>query len=109
MKGKLNVKVDPKAQGLTGELDDTAGARHLDKVDITTRDNAAAVTMKVKPQETDENCDNGEDRLAWTQTQQRALEVALATFPKGTDERWERIAESIPGKSKVKTLHFFPL
>lgn len=37
----------------------------------------------------------------WTAQQQKALEVALAKFPKGTPERWECIAEAVPGKTKV--------
>lgn len=40
----------------------------------------------------------------WTQVQQRALELALAHFPRGTDERWEKIAKCVPDKSKVRIL-----
>ncbi|XP_022258046.1 dnaJ homolog subfamily C member 1-like [Limulus polyphemus] len=36
----------------------------------------------------------------WSQHQQRALELALQQFPKGTEERWERVAKSVPGKTK---------
>ncbi|ELU18094.1 hypothetical protein CAPTEDRAFT_153557, partial [Capitella teleta] len=36
----------------------------------------------------------------WTQNQQKTLEVCLAQFPKGTPERWEKIAEQIPSKTK---------
>ena len=38
---------------------------------------------------------------AWTQQQQRLLEEALTTYPKGTPERWDRISEMIPDKTKV--------
>ena len=37
----------------------------------------------------------------WTQNQQKIFEWALSTYPKGTSERWEKIAAEIPGKSKV--------
>ena len=37
----------------------------------------------------------------WTQNQQKIFEWALSTYPKGTSERWEKIADEIPGKSKV--------
>ena len=37
----------------------------------------------------------------WTQNQQMLLEARLKQYPKGTDKRWEKIAEHIPGKSKV--------
>uniref|UniRef100_A0A8B9GXA5 J domain-containing protein n=1 Tax=Astyanax mexicanus TaxID=7994 RepID=A0A8B9GXA5_ASTMX len=38
----------------------------------------------------------------WTQNQQKLLELALQQFPRGTAERWDRIAKVVPGKSKVK-------
>lgn len=36
----------------------------------------------------------------WTQNQQRLLELALQQFPRGTQERWTRIATVVPGRSK---------
>ncbi|MEQ2238304.1 hypothetical protein ILYODFUR_031867, partial [Ilyodon furcidens] len=36
----------------------------------------------------------------WTQNQQKLLELALQQFPRGTTERWDRIAKVVPGKSK---------
>lgn len=38
----------------------------------------------------------------WTQSQQKLLELALQQFPRGTAERWDRIAKVVPGKSKVR-------
>ena len=43
------------------------------------------------------------DSLVWSQNQQKILEWALTQYPKGTTERWEKIAEHIPGKTKVKS------
>jgi len=40
----------------------------------------------------------------WSQEQQVALESALAQFPKGSAERWERIAGKVPGKSKEQCM-----
>lgn len=37
----------------------------------------------------------------WTQNQQKLLEMALQQYPKGTAERWDKIAKVVPGKSKV--------
>lgn len=37
----------------------------------------------------------------WTQNQQKLLELALQQYPRGTTERWDRIAKVVPGKSKV--------
>ena len=42
-----------------------------------------------------------DDSTVWTQNQQKILEWALTQYPKGTSERWEKIAEHIPGKTKV--------
>uniref|UniRef100_A0A8C5MY92 DnaJ heat shock protein family (Hsp40) member C1 n=1 Tax=Leptobrachium leishanense TaxID=445787 RepID=A0A8C5MY92_9ANUR len=36
----------------------------------------------------------------WTQNQQRLLELALQQYPKGTAERWDKIAKCVPGKTK---------
>merc|ERR1719495_236581 len=36
----------------------------------------------------------------WTPEEQKLLEQALKTFPSSTPERWDRIAESIPGRGK---------
>lgn len=44
------------------------------------------------------------DDLIWSQPQQRALENALLKYPKGTDLRWEKIAEDIPGKTKEECM-----
>ncbi|XP_066302744.1 dnaJ homolog subfamily C member 1-like [Branchiostoma lanceolatum] len=40
------------------------------------------------------------DSGAWSQKQQKLLETAIAQFPKGTSERWEKIADVVPGKGK---------
>lgn len=37
----------------------------------------------------------------WLQNQQALLESALKQYPKGTDQRWEKIAKHVPGKTKV--------
>lgn len=37
---------------------------------------------------------------AWTNAEQKLLEQALLTYPKDTVKRWDRIAESIEGRSK---------
>lgn len=40
----------------------------------------------------------------WTQNQQRLLEAALQQFPRGTTERWTRIAAVVPGRSKEECM-----
>ncbi|XP_063741093.1 dnaJ homolog subfamily C member 1 isoform X2 [Eleginops maclovinus] len=52
---------------------------------------------KVGPQE------KGEPGV-WTQNQQKLLELALQQFPRGTVERWDRIAKVVPGRSKEECM-----
>lgn len=37
----------------------------------------------------------------WTQNQQKLLELALQQYPKGSSERWDKIAKCVPSKTKV--------
>lgn len=41
-----------------------------------------------------------QSHASWSQSQQRLLEAALQHFPRGTAERWTRIATAVPGKTK---------
>ncbi|XP_049737835.1 dnaJ homolog subfamily C member 1 isoform X2 [Elephas maximus indicus] len=36
----------------------------------------------------------------WTQNQQNLLELALQQYPKGSSDRWDKIAKCVPSKSK---------
>ena len=45
-----------------------------------------------------------EGQDGWNQPQQKALEAALQQFPKGTLERWDRIASKVSGKSKEECM-----
>ncbi|KAL6103650.1 dnajc1 [Pungitius sinensis] len=44
------------------------------------------------------------DPTVWTQNQQKLLEVALQQFPRGTSERWDRIAKVVPDKTKEECM-----
>ncbi|CAN1783036.1 Transcription factor MAMYB [Linum perenne] len=35
----------------------------------------------------------------WSAIQERALVQALKTFPKDANQRWERVASAVPGKT----------
>lgn len=48
-----------------------------------------------------------EQEDGWSQEQQKLLETALSQFPKGTNERWERIAGKVEGKSKEQCMMRF--
>uniref|UniRef100_A0A8R1E006 DnaJ homolog subfamily C member 1 n=1 Tax=Caenorhabditis japonica TaxID=281687 RepID=A0A8R1E006_CAEJA len=51
------------------------------------------------PAEEKEKCEE-----EWSQEEQKVFEKALQKFPKGTDERWERISEEIGTKSKKQVM-----
>ncbi|XP_046884268.1 dnaJ homolog subfamily C member 1 isoform X1 [Hypomesus transpacificus] len=40
----------------------------------------------------------------WTQNQQKLLELALQQYPRGTSERWDKIAMVVPGKRKEECM-----
>ncbi|XP_014671352.1 PREDICTED: uncharacterized protein F54F2.9-like [Priapulus caudatus] len=41
---------------------------------------------------------SGDSAVEWTRPEQKLLECALVKFPKGTPDRWMRIAEAVPSK-----------
>lgn len=43
---------------------------------------------------------------SWTVEEQKYLEKALLQYPKGALERWDKIAQMVPGRSKVILLNF---
>ncbi|CAL4141614.1 unnamed protein product, partial [Meganyctiphanes norvegica] len=57
------------------------------------------VKEKVKTKAEKLDMSAGSDE-AWTTVQQKALEKALKQNPKGTDQRWEKIARLVPDKAK---------
>ncbi|XP_020657477.3 dnaJ homolog subfamily C member 1 [Pogona vitticeps] len=69
-------------------------------------------TVKQEEQSDDETrkrekCRSSED--LWTQNQQKLLELALQQYPKGTGERWDKIAKYVPGKSKEECMARYKL
>ena len=42
----------------------------------------------------------GINNTPWSPDEQKLLEQALKTFPSSTPERWDRIAEAVPNRSK---------
>ncbi|XP_070583426.1 dnaJ homolog subfamily C member 1 [Erythrolamprus reginae] len=54
-----------------------------------------------------ERCRSSDD--FWTQNQQKLLELALQQYPKGTLERWDKIAKCVPGKSKEECMTRYKL
>ncbi len=55
------------------------------------------INKKIKTKSTD----NSASEKNWTQEQQKALEAAIQKYPKkGNEDRWVKIANSVPGKTK---------
>ena len=44
--------------------------------------------------------ETGSNPAPWTTDEQKLLEQALKTYPSSTPERWERISEVVPNRSK---------
>lgn len=65
---------------------------------IKTKTRAAAGPDAEESQSSDEH---------WSAVQQRALERALKMLPKGTDQRWEKIAKQVPEKSAEDCINRF--
>lgn len=63
-------------------------------------DPTAVEEEEAEPQEIKEKT----EPAIWTQNQQKLLELALQQFPRGTAERWDRIAKVVPGKTKVRMM-----
>ena len=56
---------------------------------------------KTRKTEEDANANSSASNAGcdWTQVQQKSLEQAIKQFPKGTPERWDRIAGKVQDKS----------
>ncbi|KAF7279057.1 hypothetical protein GWI33_007691 [Rhynchophorus ferrugineus] len=62
--------------------------------------------IKVK-QKTKKEVDTSENITKWSQIQQKALEEALTKYPKGCADRWDRIADNVPDKTKEECMMRF--
>ncbi|XP_059614764.1 dnaJ homolog subfamily C member 2 [Phlebotomus argentipes] len=73
----------------------------VDNAEISVKDEAAAEPKKAERAEM-----NGADKEArtWTKEEQALLEQAIKTYPISTPERWDRIAECIPNRTKKECL-----
>lgn len=90
-RGKKSASAGP---GSGEEREKTKGRRQRD-FDPTAEDEDSEEEKK-QPKEKPSAADE-----VWTQNQQRLLELALQQYPRGTAERWDKIAKVVPGKNKV--------
>ncbi|KAL7594589.1 uncharacterized protein LOC111908545 [Lactuca sativa] len=75
---------------------------------LTTREEVDGVSVSVsvgptesqpQPSQSEEAGSSGSDQDVWTPVQETALVQALKTFPKEINQRWERVAAAVPGKT----------
>jgi len=62
---------------------------------------------KTRKEESQESSETQGCEIIWTQVQQKSFEQAIKQFPKGTPERWERIAGKVQGKSTDECIQRF--
>jgi hypothetical protein len=68
---------------------------------VATKDKKKTKGGKMGIVETDEPTVGAED---WSQQQQEVFEAALHQFPKGSQERWDRISAKVPEKNKEQCM-----
>ncbi len=101
------------------EEDEDSDDENYGVYSVATKEEYVPVEVKTKKktkggkqgvQQGEEESDNKkeeEEEDVWSQRQQEALEVALKQFPKGTAERWDRIASKVPEKTREQCMARF--
>ncbi|KAK8825725.1 hypothetical protein WA577_000895 [Blastocystis sp. JDR] len=91
-KNKVEITLDKRY-----EVSDVSAVKPTGKA--TAKTTGKATAAESTPSQEEKPDENG-----WTQSQQKALESAMKQFPATMDkaERWKKIAEAVPGKTKVE-------
>ena len=100
-----NVTGSNKSTGSSASVSSENTNQSCDKLttNIGAKSKDANVTNKQSQAKgsSDSASKDGVDGDLWSQNQQVILEWALRQYPKTIEQRWEKIAEHIPGKNKV--------
>lgn len=80
------------------EKEKKKGYNHIDDSGISKSDNPTKVVNGTATPKNEEVAKP--DDKVWTKTEQELLEQAIKTFPVSTPERWDKIADCIPNRSK---------
>uniref|UniRef100_A0A7N0T6N3 Uncharacterized protein n=1 Tax=Kalanchoe fedtschenkoi TaxID=63787 RepID=A0A7N0T6N3_KALFE len=70
-----------------------------DVVDATNGSSSTGVTEQKPERATANGAPSSSDPDQWSAVQEKALIQALKTFPKEANQRWERVATAVPGKT----------
>jgi len=76
----------------------SAAVRHRPKPTAKSVDKTLTIS---RPPPTAVASNNSSTKGTWTQQQQKQLELALSQVPKSCSDRWDRVAELVPDKTKV--------
>lgn len=92
-----------------GERVDSSKAKPTKKLNgnveqLNEADTNGHATENIKPTDNIKPAANAAAASTWSKDEQALLEQAMKTYPVSTPERWERIAECIPNRSKKDCL-----
>lgn len=106
-KNELKVQVNQKA--FESFEKNKKELRHIDKSEISTKDpadeNKAKVNGTAAPAATAApSAKESKESKPWSKEEQALLEQAIKTYPVSTPDRWDRIAECVPNRTKKECL-----
>uniref|UniRef100_A0A3B4E0N6 DnaJ homolog subfamily C member 1 n=1 Tax=Pygocentrus nattereri TaxID=42514 RepID=A0A3B4E0N6_PYGNA len=99
----IRRRAKKSAAGPAGAGEERVKGRRQKDFDPTAVDEDSEDEKKSSPAAPPKEKPSASDDV-WTQNQQRLLELALQQYPRGTAERWDRIAKVVPGKSKEECM-----
>ncbi|KAL3525219.1 hypothetical protein ACH5RR_013591 [Cinchona calisaya] len=92
-----------------GVSNNNAPEKHAGKSENLLDSSSLTPNLQNTDVETENGVSSGGDQDVWSAVQERALVQALKTFPKETNQRWERVAAAVPGKTVVQCRKKFAL
>ena len=103
--GRTVAEVTNKAKTIKYEI----GVAVKNKIGDTLQQGASVKEFSPKSVDTEEENENNHQQASqeedvWNQNQQKLLEMALKQFSKTTPERWDKIANCVPDKTKEECI-----